>query len=277
MRNILVPTDFSEISRYALDLAQKIAHHTGAGIYLLKVVPAPAEAVYDANHNLVAGDAYDLKVVSEAQQADQQKLHDWGEEATYVTKAEARVGRLTEEIMSAIEREKIDLVVMATHGAHGLKEMITGSHTEHIVRNSPVPVLSLKCDRFDLDFNHIAIAGDFHRPVKQHLEVILDLQKAFDATLHLVKINTRRDFETSRAVKAHFDEFVGKNGLDKVEYHLYCDEDVEQGILHFSEDFGVDMITMGTHQRKGINHWINGSISEDVVNHLMRPILTYKI
>jgi nucleotide-binding universal stress UspA family protein len=52
---------------------------------------------------------------------------------------------------------------------------------------------------------------------------------------------------------------------------------VEKGILHFAKDSNSDVIAVSTHGRKGISHFLNGSISEDLVNHAKRPVIAFKI
>ena len=52
---------------------------------------------------------------------------------------------------------------------------------------------------------------------------------------------------------------------------------MENGILNFADHINADLIGVCTHGRKGIAHFFNGSISEDLVNHSMRPIVTFKI
>ena len=52
-------------------------------------------------------------------------------------------GDPADEILKYIEREKIDLVIMGTHGRKGLEHVLFGSVAEHIVKNSPAPVLTV--------------------------------------------------------------------------------------------------------------------------------------
>ncbi|MCO4822228.1 MAG: universal stress protein, partial [Flavobacteriaceae bacterium] len=55
------------------------------------------------------------------------------------------------------------------------------------------------------------------------------------------------------------------------------DYSIEKGILNFSQHMDAGLIGMSTHGRKGISHFLNGSISEDLVNHAERPVITFKI
>jgi len=69
------------------------------------------------------------------------------------------------------------------------------------------------------------------------------------------------------------------NGYDFKNYtiNIYNDENVEKGILNFSHIIDADLIGISTHGRQGIAHFLNGSISEDLVNHAKRPVITFKI
>jgi len=74
-------------------------------------------------------------------------------------------------------------------------------------------------------------------------------------------------------VKSFIEEFNFSN----YSTHIYNDINVEKGILHFAKDSNTDIIGVCTHGRKGLSHFLNGSISEDLVNHAKRPVVAFKI
>ena len=59
--------------------------------------------------------------------------------------------------------------------------------------------------------------------------------------------------------------------------NIYNENSVEKGILNFAKDTNATLIGMSTHGRKGLSHFFNGSISEDLVNHANMPVVTFKI
>ena len=61
------------------------------------------------------------------------------------------------------------------------------------------------------------------------------------------------------------------------EFHIYNDDSVEQGVLNFAKKIKADLIGIATHGRKGLSHFFNGSISEDLVNHAHSPVITFKL
>ena len=72
-------------------------------------------------------------------------------------------------------------------------------------------------------------------------------------------------------------KFLSSFNVSKVKTHIYNESNVEKGILNFANSVNADLIGMSTHGRKGLSHFFNGSISEDLVNHANRPVVTFKI
>jgi len=65
--------------------------------------------------------------------------------------------------------------------------------------------------------------------------------------------------------------------IENYTLNIYNDINVEKGILNFANSMNAGLIGISTHGRKGLSHFINGSLGEDVVNHAKRPVITFKI
>lgn len=276
MKKILVPTDCSALSGYALSLAQKLAKQSGAEIYALRVVPTPAEAVFNQKGELIEGEDFDVTAVASEQELAATNLAGWIEQSNVPVIPVVKAGNLTDQILHCVKREEIDLVVMGTHGLSGFRELIADSVTEQVVRRSSVPVLSLKCDRSDLEIKNIVLASSFEKETTKEITFIKELQQAFGAKIHLLRVNTSSNFETSRKLEERMKAFAEKNGLTNVEYHIYNDKDVEAGILHFTEDTGMDMISIGV-EPDSLAKLFGKHVSSALVNHVYHPVLTFKI
>ncbi len=59
--------------------------------------------------------------------------------------------------------------------------------------------------------------------------------------------------------------------------NIYNDNTIESGILHFAEMIDSGLVGIATHGRKGLAHFLNGSLSEGLVNHAKRPVITFRI
>lgn len=277
MKKILLPTDGTELGDYAYELARKIAQKTKASIEVLTVVPAPAGAVFDPQGRLLTDEGEDFSEFYAEKVAVEERLEQWTQDKPDIRYSNVRIGHIEEDILHYVKTNQVDLVVMGTKGAHGLNEFIRGSHTEHIAQASPAPVLCLKCDRSGMLIRDILFLSDFEQVEQLDLGILKELIYAFDANLHLLRINTPRHFATTRKVMTNMQKFVDLNGLDNTTFHLYSDETVEQGITNFSMENRVDIVAIGTHQRKGFSRLFKHSVSDDVVNHLMQPVLTFRV
>ena len=90
-------------------------------------------------------------------------------------------------------------------------------------------------------------------------------------------INTPNSFKPTHVAESIMSEFVKGFNLTNYSSHIYNDVNVEKGILNFANAVNADLIGMCTHGRTGFSHFFNGSISEDLVNHTVRPVVTFKI
>lgn len=278
MKKLLVLTDFTELSDYALQLAEKVADKTGAALHALHVVDVPGDSEFTKEGELHGSNDFDITAYQSEKKFAAQNIRKWLEVSGASAQTAVRYGQVVDTSLAYVQEEEIDLIVMGTREIHGLKEMMTGSTAERLVRSAPVPVLSLKCDRSDMDFKDILLACDFSKAEEEEdLSAIKTIQQAFGAKLHLLRVNTPRHFMTTREIMDEMQAYAKLNELENVKYHVYCDSSVEEGIHNFCVDHGIDFIAMGNHGRKGLSHLLRKSISEDMVNHVYQPIMTYRV
>ena len=146
MKNILVPTDFSEFSRLALDYAITIAQTFKASIILIHVTPEKElDSIRQISPYLEPGRIEELLKGRESE--DKKRLNEFippEKKEGIKTEAIHRVGTPFLEIIKVAKEKEGDLIVMATHGRSGLSHIIFGSVAEKVVRKSTCPVLSIR-------------------------------------------------------------------------------------------------------------------------------------
>ncbi|PRY05385.1 nucleotide-binding universal stress UspA family protein [Pontibacter ummariensis] len=285
MRRILVPTDFSEQARNAFEVAVAVARRTGAAIKLLHVIEAPSynyAPTFSATGDIIAPynnnmeQVYVLQLM-ETTRGQMEQLINTVEHKGVDVVQEVDVDKVINKIKRTIREDDVDLVVMGSKGASGLDEFLVGSNTEKVVRSAECPVLTVKRREPNFDVREIVLASDFRREVSQAMDRFKAFQSLFDARLHLVYINTPGAFESSSNVRQKLEETTEKYGLRNYSINVYNDSVEEEGIMHFANDIGADLIMMATHGRTGFSHLLSGSIAEDLVNHTQIPVLTFHI
>jgi nucleotide-binding universal stress UspA family protein len=171
----------------------------------------------------------------------------------------------------------VDIVIMGSHGSSGIEALLIGSNTEKVVRNSEIPVLVIKKDVSNFNATNIVFASDFSDETKKPFEKLLSFTKSFDSKIHLVTICTPNSFKPTHVVEKAMKEFISEFNLTNYSTHIYNDTNIEKGIINFSNSINADIIGMCTHGRTGFAHFFNGSISEGLVNHTVRPVITFKV
>ena len=145
-QRILIATDGSALSRKAVESGIELAGLTGAQIVVLKVVPRYPVSYFEGGASLpVSSIAAMEKQWTEAAQAVVAAVKTRAEAQGIKTKAVTHASDLVAEtILSIAKKNRCDLIVMASHGRRGLKRVLMGSETMHVLTHSHTPVLVLR-------------------------------------------------------------------------------------------------------------------------------------
>lgn len=274
MRKILVPTDFSDQAEHALKVAAILAKKHNAEIYLLHMLEIPLQEIDPINaHSEIPEAIFFMKLAH--QKFEDLISKDYLNGVTVHETVKSDISFT--EIKEACSEFNIDLIVMGSHGASGLKEMFVGSNAEKVVRTSDVPVLVIKNEHPTFNIDNFVFASDFKNDNKETYKQAVSFAELFGSKIHLLMVNTANNFQTTAEARQKIDKFIAGSPFNDYVVNIYNDESVEQGILNFSKDIDADIIGISTHGRQGIAHFFNASISEDLVNHAKRPVMTFKI
>lgn len=277
MKKIIVPIDFSEYSDYALETAAILAKKNNAEILALHMLEI-SDAILTKNDNEMHMETvFFLKLAEKRFSEFLEKDYLEGITVTPIVKH----FKVFSEVNDVASEHDADLIVMGSHGSSGLKEFFVGSNTEKVVRYSDIPVLVTKHNPILTDFENVVFACDFS---DNAIEPYLRASRMFDSLgskMHLVYVNLPSEsFKSSAEMEAKVVSFIKKaNGnLEKQNTVKYVsDYTVEKGVLNFANVIGADLVAVATHGRTGLAHFFEGSISEDIANHSMLPVMSFKM
>lgn len=276
MKRILVPVDFSKPAENALKVAAELARKNNAELYVLHVVEM-AETLFGTEQFNV-NDEQIIFFMKMAKKRFAKFLDKTYLEGVKITDS-VEVGSPTMAINELVDNENIDLLVMGSNGASGIDEILIGSNTEKVVRHSKVPVLVVKQDLEKLDIKDIVFASNFEEENLQAFKKAKAFADNFNAKLHLLYVNLPgNQFYNSEEITKQIKSFLEKSDMaDFDNIKIYNDYTIELGVINGAKSLDADLIAMPTHGRKGLSHFFNGSIGEDVVNHSSLPVITFKI
>lgn len=299
--SILVPVDGSRFAEHAFPLALDISRRTGATLHVV-LVHVPAEDT---------GPTYPL---TEAIRAYEEEQRDY--EASYVQAlvrhfAESGVairsallrGAVAAKLGEYVAREKVQLVVMTTHGRGGLGRTWLGSTADRLIRRSKIPILLVRppsatrevVPRTERGIERVVVAIDGTATAETALDDVLEMGITGEAAMTLVHVlrpanaaappylphPIRIDQDEMEARRSRMEAYL--HGLaQRVERKRWsCGTRVVMGhhpaaaVLEVAQEIGADLIVLGTEGRGGLRRMLLGSVADEVIRATDRPVLVH--
>lgn len=277
MKKILVPVDFSTPSENALKFAAELAKKNNSELHVLHVIEL-AESLFGAEQFNVNDQQiiFFMKLAKERFEDFLKK--DYMKDVNF--KEHVEPGSTSLAIREVVRKNNIDMIVMGSSGSSGIEEIIIGSNTEKVVRYSEVPVLVIKSEIKNIAIKTVVFASDFELENLEPYKKGKKFADTFDAKMKMLYVNLPgNQFNSTLEIQEQMRVFLNKveMPLNKENVEIFNDYTIEQGVLNGAKYLKADLIIMPTHGRKGLSHFFNGSIGEDVLNHAEIPVLTLKI
>lgn len=143
MRRLLVPIDFSDCSLEALEYAAQLAKQFDASVMILHVMEPVAYGL-----DFTLSHASEGERRRAAMQSRLSALADAFRAQGLIAEHALRGGVPAQSILAMAQEQAWDLIVMGTHGRHGVARLLAGSVAEAVLRSAPCPVLTVKSPKF---------------------------------------------------------------------------------------------------------------------------------
>ncbi|WP_435096942.1 universal stress protein [Halorubrum sp. N11] len=277
---ILFPTDGSDGASAAFGHVLDLAADHGATVHVLNVADTTHDSVTRIGREVV--DVLEREGV-EIVEAAADRAADRGVE----TATEVRQGGVAETIAAYTEEHKIDLVAMPTRGRTGFDRLLLGSTTERVVRESTVPVLSIRPDGESAryPYRNVLVPTDGSDRAGDALDRALTFAERAGATVHVLSvvdigiIGSERYSGVDTLVKgaertvADAAATAEEAGVETVEA-VDVGSSASLGIQAYVDENDIDLVVMGTQGRTGVERYLLGSVAERTVRTSPVPVLT---
>lgn len=279
MKNILLPTDFSENASKAFLYALKIANIYEATLYVLHSFQPPVLSFSHAGQpsalddvyteiSLSKFDFYKKRVPELHQMADEQGLR--YDNVIFVFEE----GTVIDSIRQVINRENIDLVVMGTLGASGLGQKIIGTNTVSVIENCKVPVLCIPEKAPIVDIKKIAFTTLFRNRDRAALQEMVGIAQTLAAQLYCVHVF--QDGNSPADVLQYSEEWRKTFHTANLEFvYLEKSKTVENTIQEFIVENGINILAVVKRNRGFFERLISTSLSNNLAFHAHTPILIF--
>lgn len=270
MKRLLVPTDFSKLSRsaalYAIDLAAK----WNARVMLVSVVEIEQGSSKLMNWKKLQDQME--RDAAEQSEAFMKELHRFsgGVSLSYTTLIGAPIA---DRILSFAKENKADLIIAGTRGASGLKAAFFGSNAAALINKSSIPVIAIPGDLKYNGFDRIVLATDMESLDKE-AKIVAKFAKDFDAQIDVLHVS-----DEQRSERSHKDLeaiLIRMTGYKKISIHVITDKDITKGLNNYAREKGIDLVVMFTHELGLIERIFNTGHTRDMAFRTGAPLLTFK-
>lgn len=276
MKNILVPTDFSENCTKAAHLAIEMAKLYSAEIHFLHLMTTPV--------NWVALDKLKEKRYPETvkqigiAKAKLLELERMAEREGLECRTFLQFDSGEKDILEHSGHFHHDFIITGSSGTKGRVREMTGSNVENIVRKANAPIIVVKEEEVTFPFKDIVFLSDFKEDVSHPFKKVLSIAEKCDSKIHLLRINTETDFNSIEQGLNPVKEFLKKfPDFSKYSISVYNEHSVEEGINTFLKHQSADLIAMSTHGKTGFLNMFSKSIAEGITNHSTLPVMSIHI
>lgn len=271
---ILLPTDFSKLSKVAVLYAAKLAKKLNAEIVLIHAVfinsPPRAQAALKTNQILDA-------MIDNAKQDFVYLTNEVKQEAGNKIGISYKIvkGYPVEDVIETFAHNNdIDLIIMGTKGASGLIKVLIGSNATAVIGNSNIPVIAVpEHARFN-NIKHIVYASDM-LALNKEVKTLIQFAQLFDSFIHILHIVSSNSKKKIDKIKIQND-FISKYNYPHISVHVSLNDDIVEAIDEYIADVKADLIAMFTHKPTFFEKLFGKSVTREMAFHSWIPLLAIK-
>lgn len=271
MVNILVPTDFSALSKVAVLYAVKIANKLDGNITLLHVITL--EQKVKATLRMETNPRTFLNGVKDKFQELVEEVSQKSVIKKPINYKIVRGTSFTETALKESKKLKSGLIVMGTRGASGIKKALMGSNTASLIDVINIPVLAVPDLAEFKAFRNVIYATDL-KNLEKELAVLIPYIKKFGSTIHILHIAENGSEVDS--IEAKIDKIVQQTGYKNIVTLVTVDPDIDGAIDQYIGITNADLLAMFTHELSFYEKVFDKSVTRNMAFHSRIPLLAFK-
>lgn len=268
---LLVPTDFSPLSRVAAFYAAELAKSLHAGIVIAAVInPNPT------SETLLHTKKLEEEMIASADRDAQNLMREIRQKVADPPPLEfhTATGFPVDEVVAGLVKQfNADMIVMGSKGATGLGKVLLGSNAVAVINNSTVPVAVIPENASFVPLKRIVYATDMssYREETQTLAMFASLFDAALNILHVLPEDSAKDIDTKKIVK----ELVELTNYDRISFDVLRSDDIPEAVDAFVIRTGADLLAMFTHHLDFYEKLFGRSVTRRMAFHTRVPLLTF--
>jgi len=273
MVNVLVPTDFSDISKVAIDYAIKVANKLGGNITLLHVVTVIQPTRASMRLRLEALEEELLEMAKEDMKALITEFAGKNKTDKPIAFEVVQGASFNATVKSVAKRLHSGLIIMGTHGANGLKKVVLGSNTTSVIEISNIPVLAVPEFAEFKSLNTVVYATDL-KHLDDELELLIPYIKTFESNLHIFHVasNAKALSDAEEKIK----DSIKKTGYTKFEIRVVVSKEIDLAVEEYVKEIKSDLLTTFAHEHSFYEKLFDRSLTRKLAFQSKLPLLAFR-
>ncbi|KEO75380.1 universal stress protein [Anditalea andensis] len=265
---ILVPTDLSENADNALGFAQQLIIQTGGEIILLFTY----YAVYDfaAQATRIIG-----QIEKDAKKALKNIIKNNNPDNLHMDYRIVQ-GTVDNAVKAAVDGMGIDLVIMGTQGASGLKKALLGSNTADVIKEATVPVLAIPSGAKLEKVKKIAVAVELKKEDLQTLLHLMELTAVWNLPYKIIHVQKEGRSDTEINFETLQRNILKEYPLVDINFLSYESDGINKGLENYLKENPDALLVMFSKTRSFFEQLLESSRSVEMAYHTHVPLLVVK-
>ncbi|RSK38675.1 universal stress protein [Mangrovimonas spongiae] len=278
MKNILLPTDFSQNSWEAIEYAINLFQDGECTFYLMHSyepqVSAPSTAVTSKRANSVIMESIKNEATLGLQKVLKQ-INSLPLNENHTFKTIIANDYFTDAVETQVNELGIDAVILGTKGASGLKEITLGSNTANLIGKLSCPIIAVPTNVVLKDVKEIGFAVDFSiKSYDKGLDLLKDIATHYESKISVVHILNKHKELTAEMLSSKIELESYLKPVPTTFYNL-TDVSVELGTRIFSESRQLDMMCVIAKKHGFFERLFNKSQSKSISHHAKVPLIIF--
>ncbi|MBS1610887.1 MAG: universal stress protein [Bacteroidetes bacterium] len=276
LRNILLPTDFSELSRNALTSGIAMCKRHNATLHLLHVVDNRYLVVPHEAHNTT------IYLMPESEKSGMTGLEKLADTIKSKNNIKVETHLDNGSPVDIIGKKAIDLhcelIVMGTHGASGMRKFFMGSTAYSVIKHTVIPVLTVPGSRKVKDFKRILFPIRASKKIIEKYGFIIPIIERNNAELIIAGLSLPDEPYSSELLNEEITELgslLKLNGTNFKSEHFIC-KNYAKKVLELAKKEKADLIVINASLDYTWQQFFIGPYTQQVVNHATVPVLSIR-
>ncbi|MCC6252081.1 MAG: universal stress protein [Bacteroidia bacterium] len=272
INKILVPVDLSANSLLALEHATFMAKLFKADIILAHVMETMVAKLDLGSFTTSDKKRAENTIVEKLENLCNELRVKSGVKVSYVLKT----GKIAKAIKQISDENKIDIIIMGTHGVSGFQEFFLGSNAFRVVTVSQVPVITVQTNVSKVGFDNILCPIDNSDPSREKVRYILELAKKYNSKVHILGILSVDDDDAAVALDKKLEQVENYFAKHDVNYTMKMVEgdNLAMVTMKYAKKMKSDLIVIMTEQEDNIAGIFLGPFAQQIVNRSKIPVMS---